>query len=493
MKRRAGGILLHLTSLPSAFGIGDMGPAAYRFADFLAEAGQSLWQMLPLNPTPYSPYHSYSAFAGNPLLISPELLQKDGLLDTSEIRRYARKAESVDYRRTSARKRALLDSAYRRFKSSGPTPAYQRFCSENAHWLEDYCLFVALNTDFPHRTWNQWPSEIRRRRPKALEKKRRELDEAMDKERFQQYIFFDQWMRLKQYCHDRGIQTIGDIPIYVTYHSSDVWANPDLFRLDRNSRPSVVAGVPPDYFSDTGQRWGNPVYRWEALKDSGYQWWYRRFSHNLSLFDIVRVDHFRGLVAYWEVPARAKTAINGRWVEVPAYDFFDRLMRKFPCLPIIAEDLGFITPDVREVMQKFNFPGMKVLLFAFGEDLPDNPYIPHNFETNCVAYTGTHDTNTIRGWYERETTSQDRARLMRYLGRKVAPAALHWELIGLLMRSVADTVIVPMQDLLGLGEAARMNRPATKKGNWQWRLPSSRITSRLAQKLRGITEITGRA
>lgn len=492
MKRRASGILLHLTSLPSAFGIGDMGPAAYRFADFLAEAGQSLWQMLPLNPTLYSPYHSYSAFAGNPLLISPELLHKDGLLDRREIRRYAGKAESVDYRRASARKRPLLDSAYGRFKGNA-NPAYRRFCSENAHWLEDYCLFMALNTLFPRRTWNQWPSEIRRRRPKALEEKRRGLKEAMDRERFQQYVFFDQWMRLKRHCHNRGIQIIGDIPIYVTYHSSDVWANPELFKLDRNSRPSVVAGVPPDYFSDTGQRWGNPVYRWEALKDSGYRWWYRRFSHNLSLFDIVRLDHFRGLVAYWEVPTRAKTAVNGRWVEVPVYDFFDQLLRKFPCLPIIAEDLGFITPDVREVMRRFNFPGMKVLLFAFGEDLPDNPYIPHNFDTNCVAYTGTHDTNTIRGWYETETTPQDRARLMGYLGRRVAPAALHWELIRLLMRSVADTVIVPMQDLLGLGETARMNRPATRQGNWQWRLSSSRTTSRLAQKLRDITEITGRA
>ena len=498
MNRRGSGILVHITSLPSRYGIGDLGPEAYRFADFLSETKQSFWQILPLNPTDLahgnSPYHSISAFANNPLLISPELMVRDGLLAPSDVENTPDYPKGrIDYPAAIAYKERLFKIAYQRFQQGGKRHEYERFCTENSTWLDDFALFLALKTRFPQKVWVQWPQEIRDRHPEALELLKDELRDEIEKAKFLQYVFFEQWRALKDYCNHHGIQILGDIPIYVIHDSADVWTNPELFTLDDERKPSVVAGVPPDYFSETGQLWGNPIYRWDVLRERGYGWWIQRVGHNLKLFDLIRIDHFRGLIGYWEVPAGETNAVNGQWVEAPAEDFFNALLRRFPQIPIIAEDLGVITPDVREIMHRFELPGMKVLLFAFGDDLPTNPYIPHNLPRKCVLYTGTHDNNTTRGWFEREATPEIKERLFRYLGREVSADRVHWELIRLAMMSVANMVIFPMQDILGLGEEARMNRPATTEGNWQWQLLPEQLTPSIADKLRGMTELYGRA
>jgi 4-alpha-glucanotransferase len=475
-----------------------MGPGAFRFVDFLAETKQSVWQILPLNPTNpehySSPYHSSSALACNPLLISPEVLVQDGLLTRADVKSPPDfPMDRVDYRAVGAYKGKLFKKAYERFKAKSPQYEYERFCAENSHWLEDFALFVALKAHFKGKVWSDWPEDIRDRQPEALQRARKEFRERADREKILQYIFSQQRGTLRNYCNGMGIQIIGDIPIYVEHDSVDVWTHREIFKLNEEKKPYAVAGVPPDYFSETGQLWGNPVYRWDVLKEQGYSWWVQRIEHNLKLCDVLRIDHFRGLVAYWEVSATEKTAINGKWVEAPVMDFFNHLMRKYAFLPIIAEDLGLITPDVREVMHHFELPGMKVLLFAFGDDLPTNPYIPHNLPKNCVAYTGTHDNNTIRGWFEGEGTPEDKKRLLRYIGRNIPVEELHWEMIRLLMMSVANTVIFPMQDILGLGGEARMNRPATVEGNWEWRMVADRLTPDLARKLREMTEMYGRA
>ncbi len=498
MRRRGSGILLHITSLPSAYGIGDLGPEAYRWADFLAETKQSIWQILSLNPIDLahgnSPYQSISAFAGNPLLISPELMVREGFLAQSDIENVpGSQIRPIDYPAAIAYKERLFKIAYERFQQEGKRHEYERFCTENSFWIDDFALFMALRVHSPRKAWTEWSQEVRDRRPGTLESLKDELHDALEKAKFLQYVFFEQWHSLKAFCNHRGIQLFGDIPIYVIHDSVDVWANPELFTLDDERKPTVVAGVPPDYFSKTGQLWGNPIYRWDVLRESGYAWWIRRIEHNARLFDLIRVDHFRGLVGYWEVSAGETNAVNGTWVEAPAEDFLNALLRRFPQLPIIAEDLGVITPDVREIMHRFELPGMKVLLFAFGEDLPTNPYIPHNLPRNCVLYTGTHDNNTTRGWFEREATPEIKERLFRYLGREVPAEDIHWELIRLAMMSVAKTVIFPIQDILGLGEEARMNRPAIAEGNWQWRLSPEQLTSSITDMLREMTELYGRA
>jgi 4-alpha-glucanotransferase len=497
MKRRSSGILLHITSLPSAYGIGDLGPEAYRWADFLAETRQSIWQILPLNPTDLaygnSPYQSVSAFAGNPLLISPQLMVKEGFLERSDVEGVPGYGKGpIDYPAVIAGKEHLCLAAYERFKRAGKSHEYEEFCRENSSWLDDFALFTALREHYPGKSWTEWPQEVRDRLPGALQSLNNELYGACEKVKFLQYVFFEQWHALRAYCNRRGIQLFGDIPIYVIHESADAWANPELFMLDDERRPSVVAGVPPDYFSETGQLWGNPIYRWDVLRERGYDWWIKRVEHNLTLFDLIRIDHFRGLVGYWAVPAGERNAVNGTWVDAPAEDFLNALLKRFPQLPIIAEDLGVITPDVREIMCRFDLPGMKVLLFAFGEDLPTNPYIPHNLPRNCMLYTGTHDNNTARGWFEGEATPEIRERLFRYLGREVPAEDIPWELIRLAMMSVANTVITPMQDILGLGKEARMNRPATTEGNWRWRLSPELLTPSLAEKLRNMTKLYGR-
>ena len=498
MKRRGSGILIHLTSLPSPFGIGDMGPWAYRFVDFLAETKQSFWQILPLNPTDpahyNSPYHSLSAFGCNPLLISPELLVQDDLLDKTDLESLPDfPEERVDYGAVIRYKEALLNRAYERSKGKRKDHEYGRFCLENTYWLDDFALFMALKSRFGGKAWSEWPQDIRDRQPKALQAAKKEICETVGKERFLQYLFFKQWRSLSNYCNQKNIQIIGDIPIYVNFDSVELWTHPELFKLDNEKRPYVVAGVPPDYFSETGQLWGNPIYQWDVLKEKEYDWWIQRIAQTLKLYDFVRIDHFRGLVAYWEVPATEETAINGKWIEAPVMDFLNHLTRRFPSLPIIAEDLGVITPDVREIMHHFELPGMKLLLFAFGDDLATNPYIPHNLPRNCVAYTGTHDNSPIKGWFEKETTPEIKRRLFRYLGRNVPVEELHWELIRMVMMSVANVAIFPMQDILGLGEEARMNQPATLDGNWQWRLLPDLLTPDLTSRLCEMTETYGRA
>ena len=494
--KRGSGILIHITSLPSPYGIGDMGPWAYKFVDFLSETKQSYWQILPLNPpTPTgnnSPYHGSSAFAGNTLLISPELMVHEGLLTKEDIKPLPSfQKNKVNYPKVISYKEKILSKAYEHFKEKDKGE-FEKFCSENSSWLEDFALFAALREHFG-QVWCRWPPQVRDRRLEDLQTLKKQLNSKIEREKFLQYVFFQQWFSLKRYCNQKGIQIIGDVPIYVDYDSTDVWVNPEMFKLDQEKQPAFVAGVPPDYFSQTGQLWGHPVYRWDVLKELGYAWWIQRIEQNLKLFDLARIDHFRGFVAYWEVQAGEKTAINGRWIKAPAEDFFSTLRDRFPYLPILAEDLGIITPDVREIMNRLEFPGMRLLLFAFGEDFLTNPYAPHNHVENCVVYTGTHDNNTVRGWFEKEATAEDKERLFRYLGSKVSSRNVHWEFVRLAMMSIANMAIFPLQDILGLGEEARMNRPAIKEGNWKWRLSPAQLTLSLARRLLKMTEIYGRA
>lgn len=494
--RRGSGVLLPVSSLPSPYGVGDLGPEAYRFVDFLCEAGQAYWQLLPLTPTDpaqgNSPYLSPSAFAGNPLFISLDLLVEEGLLQGRDLlERPPFQEGRADYEAALAWRERLLQQAWEAFRLSPPWQ-WEAFLQENAFWLQDYCLFRALKRHFGGKPWQRWPKGVRRRDREVLEPLKEQLKEEVQREAFLQFLFFKQWQALRRYCNRKGVQVIGDIPIYVTQDGADTWAHPEVFRLGPDGRPEAVAGVPPDCFSPTGQRWGNPLYRWDVLREERYGWWIERIKHNLALYDLLRLDHFRGFVAYWEIPPGQKDARKGRWVEGPGEDLFLELQRRFASLPIIAEDLGLITPDVREVMGRFGFPGMRVLQFAFGEDFPNSPYLPHNYPRNCVAYTGTHDNNTLCGWFAEEATAAEKERLFRYLGRKVQQGELAWELVRLLMASVADGVVVPVQDLLGLGSEARMNRPASSRGNWRWRLKAGDLTQGLALRLRELTETYGR-
>ncbi|RJQ50935.1 MAG: 4-alpha-glucanotransferase [Nitrospiraceae bacterium] len=498
MDKRSSGILLHITSLPSQYGIGDFGPEAYRFADFLVESRQRFWQILPLNLTcteyGNSPYSSFSAFAGNHLLISPDRLVRDGFLLESDIQSPpAFPLEKVDYQAVTGYKEDIFSLAYRknRDKLAGHQD-FQEFCGEHSHWLDNYSLFISLKNNLGGIEWGRWPEELRDRKAGALREWSEKLQEEILREKFMQYIFFTQWSSFKTYCDSINIRIFGDIPIYVNYDSADVWANPKIFSLDHEKRPAFVSGVPPDYFSSTGQLWGHPVYHWEVLKKHDYSWWVRRIEHNLKLYHLFRIDHFRGFVGYWEVPAGEKTAINGKWVKAPAEDFFKTILKHFPNISIVAEDLGVITDDVREIMNKFGFPGMKVLLFAFSEDLPANPYAPHNHVKNCVVYTGTHDNNTVKGWFKKELDHEGRKRLFEYLGREVTDKTVHWEVIRLAMMSVAGIIIVPMQDVLGLGEKDRMNLPASPSGNWEWRMLPDQLSPALSKKLSEMTRIYGR-
>jgi 4-alpha-glucanotransferase len=498
MQRRESGVLLHVPSLASPFGIGDLGPEAFRFVDFLSDGGQGCWQVLPLHPTDTafgnSPYHSPSAFAFSPLLISPEELVREGLLEERDLASPpGGPADRVDYERVTAWKAPLLDKACEAFLG-GPTAAdYRRFCRASAGWLEDYAAFVAFKEHFGGRAWTDWPPEVRDREPGAVAALSRALGREIETERARQYLFFRQWSALRARCRERGVRIIGDMPIYVDHDSADVWSEPGIFQLDDRKMPVAVAGVPPDYFSETGQLWGNPLYRWDVLKAKEFDWWVRRMKHNLRLFDLVRIDHFRGLVGFWKVPAGDRTAANGKWVEAPARDLFGRLRRAFRPLPIIAEDLGTITPDVREVMDDLGFPGMKVLLFAFGEDNPDHPYLPHTYERNCVVYTGTHDNNTARGWFDLEARPEEKERLSRYVGRIVEGPSVAEELVRLALESPAALAVLPVQDLLGLGAEARMNKPSTMGGTWEWRVPPGALEPGLACRLNELTRGSKRA
>ena len=499
MMKRGSGILLHITSLPSQFGIGDLGPDAFHFIDLLAKSGQKYWQLLPLTPTNpgtgNSPYLSSSIFAANSLMISPELLLQDGLLSQSDLIDIPNFPENqVDYNNVIVYKDKLFQTAFQNFTNNKDNlkNSFLEYCSTHSKWLDDFALFKSLKEYFNQRTWLDWPKEIRDRKKNSLNLFRKKLHGKIEYEKFLQFIFYHQWHNLKKYSEEYSIEIIGDVPYYVSLDSSDVWVNYSIFKLNENKHPTHLAGVPPDYFSETGQLWGNPVYRWDLLKKQKYKWWIERINHNLEMYHWIRIDHFRGFVGYWEVEATEKTAINGKWIQAPAEDFFNTLLNDNPQLPIIAEDLGVITDDVKEIIQKFNLPGMKILLFAFDENLPKNPYAPHNHIPNCLVYTGTHDNNTIRGWFEEEISSDTKRRLLQYIGREISEDEIHWEIIRLALSSVANTTIIPIQDILGLKSDAKMNKPGTANGNWKWQLTPRQITEAVLQKLRAMTEIYGR-
>ncbi|MEL7084660.1 MAG: 4-alpha-glucanotransferase [Cyanobacteria bacterium J06597_1] len=509
---RASGILLHPTSLPGPFGIGDMGPAAYRFVDFLVRSGQRLWQVLPLGPTGYgnSPYACFSAIAGNPLLVSPELLVQEGWLQPSDWEAaeewpqvQAQFPGLVDYSTTIRFKRHIVRTAYSNFKANATleqTQDFQNYCRREADWLEDYALFAVMLSENQWKSWVDWADvdgfSIAQRDPDAIALCRERYAEAIDYRRFVEFVFARQWMALKAYAAKHDVQLVGDIPIYVAYNSADVWANRDLFYLDKEGLPEQVAGVPPDYFSRTGQLWGNPIYRWDVLKERGYDWWIFRFKHLLNYVDIVRIDHFRAFEAYWSVPGDEDTAMNGDWVLGPGAHFFDTLRDRLGQLPIMAEDLGVITPEVDQLRDQFDFPGMRILQFAFG-DTADNPYLPFNYVRNSVVYTGTHDNDTMVGWFYEETgdrgegiSDHARQRVLQYMGYSSEDEirdGIHWDFNRLALSSVADLSLLPLQDVMGLGRDARMNMPSTTTNNWQWRFTDEMLSPDLEYKLAGLT------
>jgi 4-alpha-glucanotransferase len=498
MQDRGNGVLLHVSSLPSAYGIGDLGPQAYRFVDFLSQSGQQYWQILPLNPTGTylgnSPYTSYSVFAGNPLFISIESLYQLGLLSGTDLESAPSFPEDrVNYEAVVDWKGKILRRAFHHAEGRiEKDQDFAAFCVKNAHWLEDFSLFAALKDHYKEIAWYEWPSAIRDRQLDELNGLSIKLAKRMLRSKFLQYVFYKQWQSVREYANQKKIKIIGDIPIYPSLDSADAWSHPELFKLDENKKPVFVAGAPPDYFSETGQRWGNPVYRWEELQRTGYEWWIRRLRQNLQFCDLLRLDHFRGLVAYWEIPAEEETAVKGKWVQVPVRDFFEKIKKEFSSLPLILEDLGLITPDVKEVMEQLGYPGMKVLLFAFGPDVSTNPYAPHNYIRNCVVYTGTHDNNTIRGWFEKEASPEERQRVQQYLGRELTSQTVSVALIRLAMSSVARLCILPLQDVLNLGEEARMNWPSKSSGNWEWRVQKNQLTEEVANELLKKTRMYGR-
>ncbi len=494
---RGSGILLPISSLPSAQGIGDFGPGAFRFVDFCVDAEQKYWQVLPLNPTEEifgnSPYSSNSAFAVDPVYISFEQLVQDGQLKKSDVKsEKALSGDRVEYESVRAYKARVFDLLFGRWKDSPwDQKGYENFARQNADWLDDYALFLCLKQEHPG-SWNEWPGALRHRESSALKKARQKYAQDMDKIKFLQFIAQKQFEKVRDYCRQKDLCLIGDLPIYVNFDSSDVWSHPEFYKLDENDNPVYVAGVPPDYFSETGQRWGNPVYDWDRIQADGFQWWLQRLKRNFAFYDFLRIDHFRGLIGYWQVPASEETAINGEWIPGPSDAFFQCLQESFPNLPIIAEDLGIITDDVREAMRRFDIPGMKVLLFAFSGDQKTHPYIPENYIPECVVYTGTHDNNTTRGWYQQDATDEEKNNLAAYLKKKPKLNTLHWDLISVALQSVAQIALLPMQDILGLDASARMNKPGTVSGNWKWRLTEAALNSAPGQKLREMTRAARR-
>lgn len=491
VRQRKSGILLHPSSLPGPGGIGSFGEEARRFVDFLHKSGQSLWQILPLGPTAYgnSPYSCYSAFAGNPLLISLEAVQDEGDLLPQELKPEL-DSERVDFAAVEEYKLIRLKEAAARFFTEAPAKRkeeFWQFC-DTTFWLHDYALFMALKEQFKGVSWKDWPAPLANRDPEALAAWSEELGTAIGEQKYQQWQFARQWKKLKTYANVLGISIVGDLPIFVAYDSVDVWANPQLFHLDEKGIPIVVAGVPPDYFSKTGQLWGNPLYNWEKIAQEGYGWWIARLRNDLSLYDMVRIDHFRGFEAFWEVPMWEKTAINGRWVKGPGEALFHALRNALGNLPIIAEDLGIITPEVEALRDEFGFPGMKILQFAFGSG-PENPYLPHNHVRSCVVYTGTHDNDTTAGWFE-SLKAKEQKNVLAYFDRDGDDIV--WQMVKCALASVADYSIIPMQDLLELPNSGRMNVPGVAGGNWSWRCQADAFSSKLATKLARATELYGR-
>jgi 4-alpha-glucanotransferase len=496
---RASGLLLHISSLDSAGGIGDLGPAAYAFADFLHAAKQRRWQVLPLNPVGYgsSPYSSISAFAGNPLFISLERLVEWGWLTEAELVKYVvatgTNPARVDFEQVRAVKMPLLEQASARFlaqHSAEQWQAFERYCWENGYWLEDFALFNVLRRRYDSAAWTAWPQEIAHRHPQALELLRAQFAEQISLERVIQFAFDQQWTALRTYCSQRNIRFIGDVAIFVSFDSADVWTHPDLFELREDLSPIRISGVPPDYFSATGQRWGNPLYRWEVLGARGFDWWVDRIRRAHSLYDIIRLDHFRGFEACWAIPAEEDTAVNGEWVKCPGALLFERLDEALGRVPFIAEDLGLITAEVDQLRLQFGFPGMRVLQFGFGDRGAHN-YLPHRYDSNTVVYTGTHDNNTTAGWWANGASDRERAAVRTYTGTSGSDSIV-WPLIRAAQESVADTCIVPLQDVLELGSEARMNTPAEAGNNWSWRVSPGAIHPQHAERLAAITELTDR-
>jgi 4-alpha-glucanotransferase len=516
--RRSSGVLLHPTSLPGGYGVGDLGPAALEFVDLLATGKQRLWQVLPLGPTGYgdSPYQCFSAFAGNPLLISPDRLVEDGLLSAADLKAAdvgaadvgaasRQPASSVDFPAVIAHREALWPRLLERFDAAGAGPMherFERFRRAEAGWLNDYALFMAVKSAHGQRPWTSWERDIAHREPAAIARWTDRCAREIRQHQLTQFLFFEQWHRIRDACHSRSIQIMGDLPIFVAHDSADVWSRQELFRLDPDGNPEVVAGVPPDYFSATGQLWGNPHYRWDELARTGYAWWIDRFRALLAMVDAIRIDHFRGFEASWEVPAGSETAVNGQWVKGPGSALFDavRSALRLEQLPFVAENLGVITPAVEALRKHFDLPGMAILQFAFGTDPQAPDFRPHNYSHNLVVYTGTHDNDTTVGWWTGDaghsTRNDDEIREEReyaaqYLALNGRP--IHWEFIRAVMASVANTAIVPAQDLLGLGSEARMNRPGTASGNWRWRLTPGQLTQEVMRRVGELAEIYERA
>lgn len=497
---RSSGILLHPTSLPGRYGVGDLGEWAYHFVDWLAAAGQSLWQILPLGPTSYgdSPYQTLSAFAGNPLLISLDKLVEAGWLteeDLNDVPDFP--VHHVDFGWVIGYHDTLLAQAYARFDAnatSAQKAEFDRWCAENSTWLDDFALFIALKSHYEGKPWVEWGDPaLALREEAALAAARETHASVINQHRFRQWVFYNQWFELKTYANKKGVRLVGDLPIFVAHDSSDVWANRPLFFLDEKGSPTVIAGVPPDYFSETGQRWGNPLYRWDVMAKDGYAWWISRIKAVLEQVDIVRIDHFRGFEAYWEVPASEETAVNGKWIPGPGFKFFNAVKAALgEQLPIIAEDLGLITQGVIELRDGLGLPGMKILQFAFGGLNGENDFLPHLYIPNCVVYTGTHDNNTTAGWWQSgEAHEQVRKHVAEYIGHEVRE--IHWDLIRLGMMSVAHTFIAPLQDVWGFGEDTRMNLPGAPSGNWTWRFTPEWLAHHSRHRLAYFTRLYGRA
>jgi 4-alpha-glucanotransferase len=503
---RSSGLLLHPTSLPGRFGIGELGAEARSFVDFLKAAGQGLWQVLPLGPTGYgdSPYQCFSAFAGNPLLISLDRLAHDGWLSGGDLKKAPEfPADKVDYGAVIEWKRPLLAKAFERFEKKAAASArddFEAFRQAEAGWLDDFALFMALKSANGGGSWHTWDEALVTRQPEALARAQEEHAQDARAIAFGQYLFFRQWGEIRAYCHERGIRIVGDIPIFVAHDSADVWAHPELFFLAADGSPAFVAGVPPDYFSATGQLWGNPLYRWDVLAKTGYRWWIDRFRSSLSMVDVVRLDHFRGFEAYWEVSGKATTAVDGRWVQGPGAAFFEALQGELGPLPIIAENLGVITPEVEALRERFGWPGMAILQFAFGSDNAADSFKPHNYPRNRAVYTGTHDNDTILGWWNAGVGDSTRSQAgvdaekdfcKKYLG--TAGHEIHWDFIRAVLMSVADTAIIPLQDVLGVGAEGRMNLPGRPAGNWLWRYRKEALTDALRDRLGDMARMYGRS
>ena len=491
---RSSGILLHPTCFPSRYGIGDLGHQAYRFVDFLAESKQQYWQILPLSPCDDVPYVSYGSMAGNPLLISLETLRDEGLISVSEfwdLPEYP--AEKVDFELVKKTKLPLLEKACEYFKVNATQEQqkeFLEFCDRKAYWLDDYALFMAFRETFG-TPWYEWKPEIAKRDPKAIDEWRRRLAAEIFFHKYLQFEFFRQWSNLKNYANNRGIKIIGDIPIYVSHNSADVWANRECFCLDEaTNQPTLVAGAPPDDFNSSGQLWGNPIYNWEKLQQQDFRWWVQRFQATLDYVDVIRIDHFRGFQAYWVLKPEETSAINGKWVEAPGAAFFEKLKEILGDLPIIVEDLGTIMAEVEALRDKFQFPGLKILQFAFSNGW-DHPYLPLNYPRNCIVYTGTHDNDTTISWFEK-LSEQEKDNTLAYISC-TSSEGIHWDLIRLALSSVADGAIIPLQDILGLGSEARMNNPGKNEGNWVWRYHSEALTEELRDRLKIITQTYGRA